>query len=281
MDSLEYSKEALEAKSLFYSKKSILFVEGIDDPLFWEEFTNKLNLEVHIEDVGGSEEIEKIIDKIINENAKIYVARDRDYLDFYNEEAKRRYNHNRILLTYGHSIENTLFNPIIINDVIKSYVKTTNFNELAEINSLYSSLEKEITELLVLDILTSKHNTSTKVLGDSCMRYLKNSKSVQLCSEKITNFINSLGLRFRKNQITEIKSIFNFINKRIISLIKGHFLTSFIINIVKYFVKKYRNKEVTINKDNLYSSLINRLSIIEKLPEYKYYLKECRKINYA
>ena len=174
MGSLEYSIEALEAKALFYGKQAILFVEGIDDPLFWDQFVDSLNLEVHIEEVGGSENLEKIVDKIIDEDANVYVAIDRDYIEFYEDTIHRRRNHQRILQTYGHSIENTLYHPIILNDVIKSYVRLTVFDETEEINSCISAFENDVRILLIYDILSNKLQTSKKVLGDSCMRHLKN-----------------------------------------------------------------------------------------------------------
>ena len=64
MDSLEYSKEALGAKGLFYNKKTTVYVEGKDDPLFWEKIFELAGLEVYIEDVGSSTELEKYSAKI-------------------------------------------------------------------------------------------------------------------------------------------------------------------------------------------------------------------------
>jgi len=281
MDSLEYSIEALEAKALFYGKQTILFVEGIDDPLFWDQFITSLNLEVHIEEVGGGDNLEKIIDKIVDEDANVYVAIDRDYIDFYDEHVGNRRNHQRILQTYGHSIENTLYHPKILNEVIKSYVRLTVFDETKEIDSCISTFESDVRTLLIYDILSNKLQTSKKVLGDSCMRHLKNSKSTKLCSEKIQKYIESLELNFSEILIEEINTKFNDSNKRLSSIIKGHFLTTFIINLIKSYVKKFRNKEITLNTDNLYSEVINKITLISNLDEYKHYINECEKINYA
>lgn len=281
MDSLEYSTAALEAKALFYNKKAILYVEGIDDPLFWHYFTNRLELDLHIEDVGGGGNIDKIVNKIIDENANIYVAIDRDYIDYLEEEDRNKYINDKILLTYGHSIENTLYNPLILNEVIKNYVKKTDLLEVDNIISIYQSFENNSKDLLIYDILSNKLDSNVSVLGDSCMRHLKSNKSIEICTNKVTQYINSLGLNFNENYLTNISSKIDASNLSIYQIIKGHFLTSFIINIIRLYVKQIRDKEITINTDNLYSLVIDKIHLINELDEYNFYLNECRKINYA
>jgi len=281
MDSLEYSTGALEAKALFYNKKITLFVEGIDDPLFWYHFTSLLKLDLHIEDVGGGGNIENIINKIIEENAEIYVAIDRDYIDYLEEEDKNKYINNKILLTYGHSIENTLYNPLILNEVIKNYVKKTNLSEVDNIISIYKTFENSTKDLLIYDILSNKLGSTVSVFGDSCMRHLKSNKSVEICTNKMNQYINSLGLNFNENDLTDISSKIDDSNLSIYQIIKGHFLTSLIINIIRLYVKKLRDKEITINTDNLYSLVIDKIHLINELDEYDFYLNECKKINYA
>lgn len=281
MDSLEYSTGALEAKALFYNKKSILYVEGIDDPLFWHHFTNNLELDLHIEDVGGGGNIEKIINKIIEEDADIYVAIDRDYIDYFEEEDRKKYINDKILLTYGHSIENTLYNPLILNEVIKNYVKKPDLLEVENIIDIYNSFENNTKDLLIYDILSNKFESNVSVLGDSCMRHLKSNKSIELCSIKVNQYINSLELNYDESYLTNISSKIEESNLSIYQIIKGHFLTSLIINIIRHYVKQIRDKEITINSDNLYSLVIDKIHLINELEEYDYYLNECRKINYA
>ncbi|TDX86653.1 DUF4435 domain-containing protein [Epilithonimonas xixisoli] len=281
MDNLEYSTAALEAKALFYNKKAVLYVEGIDDPLFWYEFTSKLSLDLHIEEIGGGENLEKIIDKIIEDDARIYVALDRDYLDFYDEEVKQRYIHDRVLLTYGHSIENTLYNSKILNEVIKSYVRVTDFDKIQEIEECFQMFEQDVKNLLIFDILSNKFNSSVKILGDSCMRHLKSAKSLNLCPNKILSYIQDLPINYANELKIDIENKIDNSDKTISQIIKGHYLTSFVINLIKSYIKRFRNKEITFSNDNLYSSIIDKIFFIEDLDEYKHYLNECSKINYA
>ena len=62
---LEYSNEALSSKGLFYNKTITVYVEGKDDPLFWDKLFDLAEISAHIEDVGGKEELEKLFNKII------------------------------------------------------------------------------------------------------------------------------------------------------------------------------------------------------------------------
>ncbi|NJW55651.1 DUF4435 domain-containing protein, partial [Salinimicrobium oceani] len=105
--------EALEAKGLFYNKEITVYVEGQDDPLFWKYIFDLSKFRAHIEDVGGNLQLEKYIDKIIQENADFYVARDNDHSDFINHTK----NHQRIINTYGYSIENSMYNMATIQEI--------------------------------------------------------------------------------------------------------------------------------------------------------------------
>jgi hypothetical protein len=105
MNDLEYALEALEIKGLFYNKKITVYVEGKDDPLFWDNLFNIAEIEAHIEDVGGSLELDKYIAKIIDSNAEFYVATDNDHNDFLENIAT----HPKVIRTYGYSIENSMY----------------------------------------------------------------------------------------------------------------------------------------------------------------------------
>lgn len=105
MNELEYSTEALEVKGLFYNKKITVYVEGKDDPLFWDNLFSLAEIEAHIEDVGGKNELEKYYDKIINEEATFLIATDNDNSEFMDDTI----NHPNIIRSYGYSIENSMY----------------------------------------------------------------------------------------------------------------------------------------------------------------------------
>lgn len=47
-NTLVYSESALRVKAAFYNKKAMVYVEGTDDIIFWEQFSKK---KVHIKSV--------------------------------------------------------------------------------------------------------------------------------------------------------------------------------------------------------------------------------------
>ena len=114
MDSLEYSIDALDAKSLFYNKDFTVFVEGKDDILFWSYLFKLGNISAYIEDVGGDKEIDKYINKILFEHATFIVACDNDHKPFLNDYEV----HPQIKTTYGYSIENSMYSTSVINDIV-------------------------------------------------------------------------------------------------------------------------------------------------------------------
>lgn len=114
MDNLDYSKEALEAKGLFYGKQLTVYVEGQDDILFWTYLFDIANIDAYIEEVGGANEIEKYISEILDNDAGFFVACDSDHSDFMDKPII----HNRIIKSYGYSIENSMYNFASIGSIV-------------------------------------------------------------------------------------------------------------------------------------------------------------------
>lgn len=65
MSEFEYSIDALNVKSSFYKANSIIYVEGDEDVMFWNEIFSRIDgFDYQIETLGGSEELDKYIEKI-------------------------------------------------------------------------------------------------------------------------------------------------------------------------------------------------------------------------
>ncbi|MGV0996173.1 DUF4435 domain-containing protein [Empedobacter falsenii] len=135
MDNLEYSNDALEAIPEFYNSERIVYVEGEDDLIFWDNIFKISNKSYHVIEVGGIEELKKYIKKIVDEGVEIYVAKDNDYSDFENNVVYNDY----IMTTFGHSIENTLYNINSIKSIIKNFSRIPG-------NNLPQNIENEIDE---------------------------------------------------------------------------------------------------------------------------------------
>ncbi|HBM2026214.1 TPA: DUF4435 domain-containing protein, partial [Acinetobacter baumannii] len=121
MNNLEYSTDAKNILNDFYEVDKILYVEGIDDKVFWgilfDRYSDKT---VEIIDVGGVENLKPYIEQIErSEILNAYVACDQDYNFFKDKEW-----HNKVICTFGHSIENSLVSRETICDVVRGFSKS-------------------------------------------------------------------------------------------------------------------------------------------------------------
>jgi hypothetical protein len=264
MDELEYSNEALEVISDFYNCDFTIFVEGEDDVLFWRNVFTKNKKNVHIEEVGGCEELKKYINKIQNENVNIYVAKDSDYSDFQDDVML---NNERIFRTYGHSIENTLYNLPTIKKIINNYSrKDENYDD--KLNEIIENFETKIKPILIYDIINDVYGKGISILGNNTCKFLKNNNSIHLCEEKIENFITSKCNSITETEIQTVTEKLNNYQKPLWFVLRGHFLTNFVINIIKHFVKQISNKTITIPLESLYPLFIPD---IDSSSDFSYY----------
>ena len=278
MDNLEYSNDALEVKGAFYNKQITIYVEGIDDPLFWSEVLNIVNKEAHIEDVGGCEELAKYIKKIIEEGANFYVATDRDHSDFMDENYL---DCEKVLFTYGYSIENSMYKSEVLNKIIIKYSKKPNVNNIEEIELILNNFAEKIENLILYDIANRKYDKGVQIFGDSCQRFLKNKNSTEICEKKVEDFINQVNDKFSENELKNVRLLVDGVDKHKWFLIKGHFISSLILNIVKSFTKKLRGKDISLSHEDLYTHAIDSMKDNQQDEDILYLINETEKINYA
>lgn len=275
MADLEYSNEALEAKGLFYNKEYTVYVEGKDDPFFWEQLFSLAEIEAHVEDVGGKNELAKYIDKVINEGAEFYIARDNDNSEFFDDVP----NHENIITTYGYSIENSMYHyPNPIEDTISKFCrKKIDFS--SDFNEWLSRFTADLYDLIVYDIANNKFKKGISIFGDNCYRFLKGQNSYKVCSDKISAFIDSVKSDFTDEEINEVKDLINQSEKDLWFLIKGHFITHALINLIKSSIRKEIGTSKSVTPDYLYSITVdctenweNRIdikSIVDRIMEIK------------
>ncbi len=275
MDDLEYSNEALEAKGLFYNKEITVYVEGKDDPIFWGNLFSLAEINAHIEDVGGKSELEKYIDKIVDEGADFYVAQDNDNSDFLDDPIR----HKNIINTYGYSIENSMyFNSLPFEKTISNFCrKKLNFD--IDFNIWVSEFSQDVYDLIVYDIANNKFKKGISIFGDNCYRFLKTQNSHKICSTKIRAFIDSIKPNFSDAEINQVKEMMNQSEKDLWFMIKGHFITHALVNLIKNAIKKEIGSPKSLTPDYLYSITVdctenweNRIdikSIVDRLLEIK------------
>jgi succinate dehydrogenase flavin-adding protein (antitoxin of CptAB toxin-antitoxin module) len=275
MDSLEYSSEALEVKAKFYNKDFTVFVEGIDDVLFWQNIFERTNKDPHIEDVGGVKELDKIIDKIINEGANLYVASDNDYSDF-KDHVKI---HQNIIRTFGYSIENSIYTIDLIENSIKNFSKKK-VDLKKDIEKSISDFMNKIEEILIYEITNERFGKGVSVLGNNSLKFLKSNNSIECCDNKIKIFVEKIKDKFKEVEINEVKELLEKSEKEFWFIIRGHFLTNFVINLIKHFVKKICSVQISMSLDMLYALAIDFRNLDQTI-DVIYIEDQINKLSYA
>lgn len=256
MDDFNYSLDALNVINVFHSAEYMVYVEGDDDEYFWKSIFELANIKgYYIESAGGAEELNKKIHDVVNNNTKAIIAKDCDYSIYLDNKV----NHPLIVETYGYSIENSLYCPITINNII-SKVSRKITDVINVIDDWYSKLVTTIKDLLLLDICSIKYCKGISVLGDSCHQYLLNNKSPSLSKTKIDNKHAEIQAQFTPDQILSVEKLVRK-DKRIHRyIIRGHFITLAAINLIKTLSKNITGNEHKITKDNIYVMTVGACS---------------------
>jgi hypothetical protein len=256
MTRLEYSVPALNVLKKFHRAAAIVFVEGQDDLHFWDNIARKADINtLRIEPVYGTEELQKKIEAILVHNAQIIVAKDADHDHFFNSPIE----HPRIINTYGYSIENSLYCPNTISRFAAQLARTLD-DYSVHVIKWYGEFSGQAELLLVYDVANHIYDRGVKVFGDTCSRFLENSKSPNLSPTKIEGYIDSIKEHFTEEEISNCSDIINKDSREPRWLIKGHFITSAIINLIKEIVRSKRVKNISLSLEHVYSSTISGCS---------------------
>lgn len=246
-----FSPEAQNIKAFFYNKKVMVYVEGDDDIPFWNYYFSSDICQ--IEGVGGCENLGEKIDDIKRGTLKCIVACDGDY-SFYHDDV---YDHKLVVRTESHSIECMLYCPYKLNVFLQKHSRRLiDFTE--SINSKYLQFESDIKELVLYDITNDVYEKGIQILGDSCQRFLFNDKSTRIDTEKVHKYLFNKRNHFDPQELHVIDEKMKKDPRCLREIAKGHFQTSFVINLVKeeaYAVNS--NKKTNISEDFLYASLVH------------------------
>lgn len=276
MNNLEYSIEAEEAKGLFYNKRFTVYVEGDDDVMFWNILFELTDVDAYIEDVGGSEEIEKKITDILNNHASFIVACDSDHTDFQVD----RKEHLQIIRTYGYSIENSMYSTKNIENAIRKLSKRP--KKLTKtIESWAKEFSNNLFDLLVYDIANHRYDRGVKVFGDNCQRFLKSKSSIEVCKTKVQAFINSIKNKFTAKEIKETISLLKKSKKDLWYHLKGHFITHGLFNLIQHHVKIISGSKCSISHDTLYALTIDCSQSWNKKVDIKFIVERINKLKSA
>ncbi|MEE9437549.1 MAG: DUF4435 domain-containing protein [Saprospiraceae bacterium] len=269
MADLTYSNEAENILNIFHNVDLIVYVEGRDDVPFWEFIFDKFSEHsVEINDVGGYPEVLKYMDKIISGEITAIVACDGDYS--YAEEFP---DHNNILRSYGHSIENSMICEQSIKKVIRSLgrVSHKSINEKLIDDWMYQLFETT-RQLVVYDFANHILQSGKSVIGNNCARFMTSQKSSKFCPNKISNFIMELDIELDSDLEKNIIENISNAGRDIPDFIRGHFIFSATLRYVISYLSKIE-KSIQISSDAFFGSLMMAFesAFTSKHKHYEYY----------
>lgn len=269
---LTYSPEAYNVLPKFYHTDFIVYVEGPDDLPFWTSvFSLYTTKRFIIEPVGSCTQLDKKIKLILANKVNFIVARDSDYLFFSNSLI----NNPQIIYTYGYSIENMLYCKKNINRFLDIFYRTS-FNFENDIENFGKKLIKDLEILIILDICSYKYQKSITILGDSLFKLLKNDKQYVIDSEKKQKYLDEIKKSFTEAEINDVSKQINNYERDCKNLLRGHCITSVLLNFIKFGLKKnYPLEDKQLSKESLYTSLIDGCKgcSLQKCCQEQIYLK--------
>jgi len=253
MSEVDYSPDALNVLSLFHSAKFSVFVEGDDDEEFWAQILDMAEITgYHIESVGGKNQLQLKLDQILENNAQIIVAADRDYSDYLDEHVECL----RLVKTYGHSIENSLYCKISLSRVIsKLSRKRRNVSTL--LDEWEGDFATKSLKLIKYDIANIKYSKGLTVLGDNCCKFLTSNNARFLSEQKINRHIDAIKGSFVGEEMQNIDDMIRLDQRELWYIGKGHFLTHASLNVVKHITKMISGKKVTLSTDSFYALVVD------------------------
>ena len=229
MSSLNYSTSALNVLKRFYRIEFVVYVEGIDDKVFWEIFFKKAGVgECFIKELGGINNIEKKMKQILDEDAQVIVACDCGHTPYLSNYPR----HERIITTFGHSIENTTYCFRTINRTINKLSR--NAKDMTQIIQEWITMFSEKAKpLLIYDIANLVFGKSIQVFGENCCRFLTRKGSHDLSQQKIDEFLKTIRPYFEEKEVQECDRMVGEDERDLWYLIKGHFLTNAVLNYIR------------------------------------------------
>lgn len=250
MEEFSLSIPAQNIEARFYDKIGIVYVEGDDDKLFWAQYFDKNLFEIR--KVDGCKNLEDYENDILHHGLKCIVAKDADYSSYINNLS----GHPLIVCTLSHSIECVMYCPYNVNACLKRLARSLE-NHIDEIKRYYDDFFEQTKEIVVYDIANNVFGIGCSVCGDSCIPIMESNHSVKVSANKRDELISQISPLFTPDQITKAKQMLEGDERDMRQIMKGHFQTSFVLNLLRKLSSEIRgDKAPNISNDSLYALLI-------------------------
>lgn len=278
MAALEYSDAALNVRAAFFGASKMLYVEGEDDIIFWEHILQAFGKSGYeIEEVGGIEELKKKIAKIESGAIDSVAASDSDFAKL----DPQRSAVNNVIVTYGHSIENSLINPRSLHRLARVYGRLpTGLISEQDFGDWLDDIEAHFTDLVIYDATNQLHGLGAAVLSDNCSRFMTSQQACSPSTAKITAMVSQLANNPNlAAHIPAVKTIFATSGHRILDFMRGHFLASAAMKKVNRLMERNGARK-SVNNDSFTSSLMLGFSEIfdSSHPHYEHYRSEVSRV---
>ena len=276
MSKLEYSGDAINTLSKFYRCDTIVYVEGDDDALFWSTvFARCTEVDVVTKSVGGSSELDKFVERIIDEDLKVIAARDADFLTI----CAKNVSDPRVVYTYGYSIENTLYTDKAICRIAQLWSKGKGGAKDQECRNWLAAFHNEFEKLAAYDAANFLFNCGISVAGDNIARFSKKSSPHEIDGKKVERRLSEIAGAISYEMVDTIRTSEKIANgASIANWIRGHFLASAVIQYVSFQIKE-AGLATKITYDGLYAIAIEHLEHHLNIghPHYSHYEQSARR----
>lgn len=275
MAKLEYSSDAINTLNKFHRCDTVVYVEGDDDELFWSTIFDRCSeLRVMTQAVGGADELDKFIERIVAEDLKVIAARDADFLTLLN----RHNSDPRVIHTYGYSIENTIYTEKAINRLVKLWCKGKSGAGNADCREWLQRLHGELEKLTAYDAANFLFNCGVSVVGDNLARFAKKSEPHEVDAAKVSKHINTFCEIISDDMLKDVLNSEPLKNDRTIgSWVRGHFLASAVLQYITLQLKIV-GLSTKVTYDGMYTSAMEHLAhnLDNGHPHYTHYCKSTK-----
>lgn len=273
---LVHSACAINVTHQFYDKKFMLYVEGDDDIVFWDEHFKKYisSTFYEIEQVHGKENLARYLVGIKDGTLQnVVVACDSDFTLFLDIDPL---NSPFIIKTYGHSIENTMFCPYSVAAYIRRLSKTTvdYSREVLEWLTEFSDSAKKLLPYEIENEINPAHCSDLpKVFNKGFCFYQDKHNKIYLDKDIIDNYIKTIISNYSPDRIQEIVAKINEGKRDIRFIIQGHFIADAMMNYIRMRVKQIKGQSVNVSNDAMYESIVDCKHSCSPLCNDKLFLK--------
>jgi len=220
MGSLDYSADAMTAKSFFYEGRPIIYVEGESDIPFWEDKIKQIGFRAVVQDVGSCTQFAKYIDMIQKRQANIIVAMDSDYSQF----NSKKHNNKQIIVTPCYGIENLIYCRNKINHILHVFLKDKYCDNTSAIDDWRNHLSKDMHDILCYDIANDIFKKGIEVMGNSAHKFLDSKNKSKLSQNMIAKSILEASSIISEDEFSAAKKLMG--NQDFFLIARCHFIES-------------------------------------------------------